>query len=61
MAKNVFFSVLFFSLQSFGAVDFIPVGTLVSQLVNVGLLTGLIYFSQKKRVIQFFGPREEIF
>jgi len=61
MAKNLFFSVLFFSLQSFGAVDSIPVGTLISQLVNVSLLMSLIYFSQKKRVIQFFQARRKDF
>ena len=61
MAKIIFFSVLFFSLPSFGSVDSIPVGTLISQLVNVSLLTGLIYFSQKKKVIQLFRSRKENF
>ena len=65
MTKKILFSVLLFPLlfpsPAFGATSSIPMGILVSQFVNVSLLIALIYFSQRKKVVQMLKDKKENF
>ncbi len=61
MIKKILFFLLLFSSQSFGATDSIPVGTLISQLVNVSLLIALICFFQGKTVVRMLKDKRENF
>ena len=46
------------ALASDGAV---PFGTVISQLANLGLLVGILYFSQRKMIAQAFKEKKESF
>ena len=61
MPGLIFSVFLLFSVQAFGASGSVPIGTLISQWINLSLLILLIYFSQRRRVVEFFGDKKEEF
>ena len=52
---------LFFGLPVFAAGDGVPLGTVTTQLANLAILVGFIYFSQRKTIAQAIADKKKSF
>lgn len=61
MKITLLFLITLSSLKALAASGSIPVGTVISQLANLSLLVGGLYFFQRKAIGQFFKDKREEF
>ena len=58
---SLFFTVLSFSAGALASGGPIPMGTVVSQVINLSLLIGVLYFTQRKTISQAFKDKKDNF
>ncbi len=59
--RLTFLVTLLASVQAFAAAGSVPAGTVISQLANLSILIGAIYFSQRKNIAKAFADKRESF